>query len=432
MPQSRKSSLTWPASRNRTASLAILGILTAGGLTAIPASSAAASTPAPIRIGFMTSLSGPVLAVEPFNLVWTTFEARIAQQNALGGIDGHKLIATAVDDLGSATGALTAARKLVENDDVLAVGTMSLFTFAAARFLEQNDVPVVGGALDASEWGETSSYPNMFSPQGGVNPHYPAYTAKVTFLKSRGCTNIAFFGPAGAPTAHYDAVNTGIVARHLGIKADYLDSSVAYTQTDFTAEVLQMKSDGINCILAADPVFDILQDASNAGLKLKAVLTNSGYQPSTLDNPTVNKVDQGMYVWQMFEPAHVLNTPATKALVAGLKEYAHSNSPYLTQLPDYILEQGWMSADLLIQGLKAAGPNPTRSGVIHALANMTAYTAGGLEPQPINFKVDRSQGEASMGPGDCAFFLQLKGKAFVPVSTKPQCGQEIPGTNQVG
>jgi ABC-type branched-subunit amino acid transport system substrate-binding protein len=72
-------------------------VIGGGSLIALgPASASASSTKAPITIALITSESGP--AASEFSDAPVGFKARIALQNAQGGVDGHKLVPLVVDD----------------------------------------------------------------------------------------------------------------------------------------------------------------------------------------------------------------------------------------------------------------------------------------------------------------------------------------------
>ena len=69
----------------------------------------AAAAPAPITIAFVTDLTGPGAsenATAPAG-----FKARIALQNAQGGIDGHKIVPLVIDDQTNPTTVVTPCSK---------------------------------------------------------------------------------------------------------------------------------------------------------------------------------------------------------------------------------------------------------------------------------------------------------------------------------
>ena len=56
-------------------------------------------------------------------------------------------------------------------------------------------------------------------------------------------------------------------------------------------------------------------------------------------------------------------------------------------MPNLNWSYGWVSADLTIQGLKAAGPNPTRPDFLSAVRDIKGYTGGGLMAHSVRFSL---------------------------------------------
>ena len=76
------------------AMLGMLGLLPLAVLTTT--SAPASASPAPITIAYITSITGPGAAEDASSPAG--FDARIAMQNAEGGVDGHKLVPLVIDD----------------------------------------------------------------------------------------------------------------------------------------------------------------------------------------------------------------------------------------------------------------------------------------------------------------------------------------------
>lgn len=94
-----------------------------------------------IRIGVHLSLSGPASFVGQGAKVGIALAE--AEINAKGGINGRKLVFNYVDDRGSPDGGVTAARKLVDEENmfiVLGAGT-STATVPVLPYFERNGVP---------------------------------------------------------------------------------------------------------------------------------------------------------------------------------------------------------------------------------------------------------------------------------------------------
>jgi branched-chain amino acid transport system substrate-binding protein len=117
--------------------------------TATPA--AAATSAAPITLAYITSVTGPGGSEDGTSP--GAFEARIDLQNAEGGVHGHKLVPLIIDDQTSPTEIATA----VQEADSKAFGIVSqspLF-FLAAKYPQQQGVPVTGSYSDGPEWGSS-------------------------------------------------------------------------------------------------------------------------------------------------------------------------------------------------------------------------------------------------------------------------------------
>src|SRR5260370_17374936 len=104
----------------------------------------------------------------------------------------------------TATGALSAVEKLVQEDDVVAIVENSSDFFGAAPYTLQQNIPVVGSAIDSPLWGDPK-YTNLFASVGVVNEHYTS-VAPGQFMKSQGATKCASLGYAGSPRSPLAAV----------------------------------------------------------------------------------------------------------------------------------------------------------------------------------------------------------------------------------
>src|SRR5262249_20752094 len=106
------------------------GCTLAGALVMLSAAPAAAQEP--IKIGFF----GPI--TERFAGLGLDAkkgaELAVKQANAAGGINGRKVELVVYDDRGNRTEAVAVARKLIEQDKVVAIvsGSLSLTSIAAA------------------------------------------------------------------------------------------------------------------------------------------------------------------------------------------------------------------------------------------------------------------------------------------------------------
>jgi hypothetical protein len=98
-----------------------------------------------------------------------------------------------------------------------------------------------------------------------------------------------------------------------------------------------------------------------------------------------------------------------------------------SQFPSFDQYEAWLGADLMIKGIELAGKDRTSAGVITALRHVQSYNGNGILPVPINYSTVFGHDL----PLSCGWFLQARSKGFVPVSSQPTCGRDLPGTTTV-
>jgi branched-chain amino acid transport system substrate-binding protein len=162
-------------------------------------------------------------------------------QGVQAGIDlarqqGYHINLVVADTTSTPAGTLSAAQRLVEHDHVLAVIAESALTFAAAGFLTQQGVPVIGPSLDGEEW---LTARNMFAEHSPDEPsRVPATVGN--FLKLEGVTSLGSLGYAGAPNSAAAAQAYAVSAKHAGLKVGYLNTSVPLGSTNVAPLALGM------------------------------------------------------------------------------------------------------------------------------------------------------------------------------------------------
>jgi hypothetical protein len=156
----------------------------------------------------------------------------------------------------------------------------------------------------------------------------------------------------------------------------------------------------------------------NAGVSMKAELFSTGYGQTTLEQAAQEAQGVDFITWRT--PVDRPNAGLNQEL-QQLKQYAS-----ITGVPEVQVTAAWVTADLTVAGLEAAGPNPTRASFESTLRGMTAYTANGVLVGPDNLSV------AAIGQSDpygaCWYVEKLTGLAFHAVSQKPLCGTKLPET----
>jgi branched-chain amino acid transport system substrate-binding protein len=397
----------------------VIGV--SGTLDATAAGAAAASGP-PLTIAMITSLTGE--GASEFSQAPAGFDARIALQNAQGGVNGHKISGIVLDDQTSPTEIATAVQDALSKGAFGIVSDSPLF-FLAAKYPNQQGVPVTGGFFDGPEWG-TQPYTNMFAADvGSVDPKYPVNTAIGTFMKAHGGTVVCSYGYGISPSSTRSAIGTVDSFVHAGGKEGELDTSIPFGSVDMTTEALVAKQKGCNAFYAGlddNSNFALATALKQDGVKPKVLVFPTGFEPGVVGSPAWNDL-QGGYFDTTFRPFQLPDT-GTKQMQAALEKYEHFKSG---EFPNFSQYESWLGADLMIKGLELAGKNPTRAGVIAALRNLKSYNGNGLLPESINYSTDFGHDL----PKSCGWYMIAEKNGFVASSSQPTCGTDLPGTTTV-
>lgn len=237
MTSARRRSLT------ALAALAIAGVAIAG----CSASADAGELP-PIKAGAVSSITGPA----PFPEVPAAAQAVFDRVNAAGGIDGRKVEFFSEDDGADPAQASQAARRLVHENEVVAlVGSASLVECSAnAAFYASSDVVSVMGTGVEPACFET---PNIAPVNNGTVPGYASllFYASEVLGHDRVCPVI--LNSAGLTDPYLELIErweseTGSVAPHV-------DTSVVLGD-DPTPAVLAVRDAGCDAVVfnANEPV----------------------------------------------------------------------------------------------------------------------------------------------------------------------------------
>jgi hypothetical protein len=292
--------------------------------------------------------------------------------------------------------------------------------FGGYKVLEQAGVPVTGGAYDGPEWWEQPNT-NMFSVSGPADPKDPQYTNYASFTKSHGGTRCGSVGYGISPSSQAAASGYVFACQKAGLTNAYLNNTLPFGSVNVTTLALQLKAANVNALylpLDANTNFAILTALKQAGLNMKVIINATGYGQPLVTDTSAAPDAQGAWFAPTGTPVE-LKTPATKAFQSALSKYAH-----FTGVPDFSYYEGWGATDLMIQGLKGAGKNPTQASVIKALQKLTNYDTGGLEP-PVNLTLSHFGKAANTL---CGYLAQFENDAF----TNPTkvCGTLIPNSDQ--
>jgi branched-chain amino acid transport system substrate-binding protein len=346
---------------------------TGGPAAALPASGTpgpGAAARAPIVFGTFGTGSGVIgRAVQP---IITADKAWSADVNARGGLAGHPVKLIFGDDGGDPAAALAIAKRMVEQDKVVAfIGTYLVTTTPAVTpYLEQVGVPMIGGP-GGNEIEDHS--PMVFNPQIGSDEAL-GHGVHLAVTSQTDKRKMAILYCREASSCKQQRDRALQFAGLYGMTIVY-EAQVSIAQPDFTAEVISARNAGAEIVTMLTDEQTIVRVARSAH--------RQGWSPVVTGTYTAN--------------AEVVQQPDAEGVlgIAATVPYRSSPKmrPYLDAVARYVPDgalggygaTAWVQ-DKLIERLSAgfADRNPTTADYLDALYALKGETIGGLVP-PITF-----------------------------------------------
>lgn len=293
--------------------------------------------------------------------------------NAAGGVHGAKIKLVTRDDGYKVPETVKLTRELIRDANPLAlvgmVGTGNLEALVKEGVLAQADIPVVGirsGAMALVN----PVVPQLFHTRAS----YAAEVNKIVQqLATTGIKRVAVFyqdDPLGLD---------GLAAAEKYLKDNNVALAVKATYEKNTTKV----ENAAKTIAAANPQAVIMVSntaASAAFVKASRAIGNDAQllTLSITDGPQVVKVigketAHGLGIVQVVPDPASRSLPITRELQDDYKKFAPRNVAL-----NHTLLEGYLAGKVLVEGLRRAGPNPTRRKLTDALNGMRDYDAGGI------------------------------------------------------
>jgi branched-chain amino acid transport system substrate-binding protein len=377
---------------------------TAGGSVSAPAKVKGPSGAA-IKIGFICSCSGAQASqLAGQSKVATAWADSV---NAAGGINGHAVSLTTLDDGGNPALGVQDAKKLVEQDHVIAiVGQFSLTDASWASYVAAKGIPVVGGiSPDAPYLTNPDFYPS--------GSQLVAQTiGTFTLAKAAKKTHLGVLYCAESPIcAQLVPLATGAGAL-LGLKVT--TGKVAAATPSYAASCLGFKSAGVDALFVGDAspvVVRVTDQCAQQGYKPQTVSQTSTVTTAWLNDPNLN----GALLSGFNANPYDSSTPATAAFRDAMNKF---DPGYLSSSQfSYDAIGVWAGGKLFEAAAKAAniGPSSTGADVKKGLYALKNETLGGLTG-PLNF----TSGKPAFVP--CWFTQMVKGGTIASLNgNNPSC-----------
>ena len=332
-------------------------------------------TPSSVTVGNVSIISGPVPSL--FQGAPIGVKAYFAMINAQGGVHGRKLIVDSKDDAFSGQQNQTETQAAINSDFAL-VGSFSLFDgFGCAALASHTAVPDVSVTLDTG----TDALPNDFSVQPLTREETlgPVDYYKKHFPKDMTVGVIV----SDVASAKQQIAGQLAAMKSVGYKVAYVED-VNPLQSDFTTSVINMKNAGVNAVDLGGVDWQdaaiFVQNAATQNWHPGLIFTTGpAYADQFISHAGGPAVTNGIQVGQVYAlylGQDAKTVPAVKQFLTYVKKVNPS------WVPDLYTLFGWASADLFVQALKAAGPNPTRGAVIASSRRSRASRRTGSWPRP--------------------------------------------------
>ena len=346
--------------------------------TALTAASISSSTAAEtsIKIGNTAPYSGPASA---YGTIARAEEAYFQMLNDQGGINGRKIEFESLDDAYSPSKTVEQTRKLVEQDEVLAifsaVGTAP--NISVQKYLNIKHVPQLFVSSGATRWNDPKHFPWTV----GFNPTYELegrlYAKYI--LNTKPDAKIAVITPnEDAGKDYLKGFKEG-----LGEHAGQIVSETTYLTTDPTidSQMVTMRESGADVFFAeATPKFAAmaLRKAVSMGWKPLTILpsvsnsVSAVLEPAGLEN--VVGVVTGLYLKDPSD-ARWADDAGQKEFLAWMKKYQPN-----ANLGDLLNVQGYTAAQAMVAVLKASNGDYSRENIIKQASNLNGLELPMLLP----------------------------------------------------
>jgi branched-chain amino acid transport system substrate-binding protein len=348
-------------------------------------------------IGSQTGVAGEITLLTPQGA-----RAWVADVNARGGLAGHPVRLVLADDGGDPAKALALARRMVDQDKIVAFFAWhSFLTFQAVRpFLEEKQIPVIGGCQCHIGLAQSpmSFMVGTQTDMGLVWAHIlqinafskPNESHKVSIIYCREAGETC--GP----------LRDGIkkVAKQINLDIVHeAQSSIA--QPDYTGEMLAARNAG------ADTIVAIMDNAS--GIRMARSAHRQGYRPNfslqyqSHDERFLKSGGDEIDGFLVSGATVHYDSPLMADYRAALKKYVPGG------VAGSFGEAPWLAGKVLEVIAKGFPPNPTTQDFLKGLYALNGETLGGAIP-PLTFK----QGVGHDDSDHCIIPFKVQSSKFVP------------------
>src|SRR4051794_6480688 len=323
-----------------------------------------------IKLGQTMPYSGPLSG---FITLAKAELAYFDMVNAQGGVNGRKINIISLDDGFSPPKTVEQTRRLVEEEQVLAIsGSLGTATNAAVqKYLNQKKVPQLFLASGAARWNDPKAFPYTMTLT-------PIYTAEAAIYAAYVLKEIK--DPKVAVLYQNDDFGKDFLrgfTERLGDKAkEIMVRAVSYEVTDATvdSQIIDLASTKASVFLnVTTPKFAVqaIRKAHELGWKPTQFIDNPAASIGVVMRPAGIEASKGIisaaFVKDPTDPQYK-DDPEFQTWVAWMKKYYPAGS-----LEDPQNVVGYVQAQAMVQVLKQCGDLLTRENVMKQAANLKQF-----------------------------------------------------------
>ena len=329
-----------------------------------------------IKIGQTMPYSGPASA---YGSQGKSTLAYFKMLNAKGGINGRKINLLSLDDGYSPSKTIEQTRRMVEQDEVLAImnalGTPT--NSATHKYLNQLKVPQLLISSGASKWNDPKNFP-------WTTPFFPPYVEEGIIYGKHIVQN--FPNAKIAVISQNDDSGRDYVKGFklgLGTKVNQIVKEVTYEVTDPTvdSQVIDMKTSGADTLFTmATPKFgaQVIRKVAELGWKPNFYIVSVSSSQGTVLEPAGLQNSVGLVTAMALKLAGDPswdNDAGMKEFLAFMKQWNPEGNPL-----DSSVVLGYVSAQMIELILKNCGDDLTRENLLKQATNIKNHTFSLLLP----------------------------------------------------
>lgn len=316
----------------------------------------------PILVGQSVALSGPV--AEHGRGVAEGAKLYIEATNAAGGVNGRRITLVVADDGGDAKRAADNARRLIEQDQVVALfgGVEGGPCVAQLKEASSRAVPLIACMAGSPEMREP--FNRVSFPVRAA--HFDEFAKLLDIAKLYGMRRVAFFH-ADSETGRRHLANVRKLAEPLGVEV--VPVAAAARPETLAKQVIESRADAVFNHGSYAAYAALIQAIRAQGGSPQFMAVNSGAAQMAR---ALGGQAKGLIFTQVVPFPWAVAVPIVKEYRQALARAAPGASPSFSGL------EGFVSAKVLVAGLRAAGRDTSRAGVLKAMESLGTQDLGGM------------------------------------------------------